>query len=181
MKKFKILSKKIVLDSKWCPIERQIVRLPNGRETEWFVNTSPDAVVVIPILRDGKICMLKNYKHGCGEIIFEFPAGIKNFGESEINAASRELNEEAGLVGDFKKIGETFANPTGAKMKYHFFVAQNCKFSRERFPEDTEQIEVFFVKNFDDAKRILSKKTSSSATTSAVFFVEKFFRKNAKL
>lgn len=124
MQKFKILTREIVLDERYCPIEKQLVELPNGKTADWFVNKTPDAVIVIPILKNGRIVLQKSYKHGCGEFIWEFPAGMMDQEHCETKCAERELLEETGLKGELEKTGETFANATGAEMRYHFFVAR---------------------------------------------------------
>lgn len=144
MKPFKIISREKVLDSKWMPIEKQIVELPNGKQSEWFINTNSDAIIIIPFLKNGQILLQKNYKHGCGTIITEFCAGMIDKNETPQKAAQRELLEETGYQAKkIIKIGESFSNPTGSIMKHHFFIGMDCEKIAEQIPEETEQIELF--------------------------------------
>ena len=178
MKKFKILSRKMIVDEPFCHIERQKVELPDGKTTDWFLKKSNDAVIIVPVLKTGKILLQKNYKHGSGEVVTEFPAGLVDKGETPQVTAARELLEETGFSAEtFKKVGEVFADPTGSSMRYHFFIAENCEKVADQNLETGEQIEVFTVKNLDVAREILldSKTKTSSATISVLKFAESFF------
>ncbi len=75
MKKFKILSRELVLDNQYLPVEKQIVELPNGKTTTWFVALVSDAVIIVPQLKNGKFLLQENYKHGSGEVVTEFVLG----------------------------------------------------------------------------------------------------------
>jgi len=176
MKKFKILFRETLLDSPYCPIEKHIVELPRGGTTEWFVNTSSDAVIVIPITKTGEVILQKSYKHGGGEIVIEFCAGLVDKLEVLLHAARRELREETGYIGKhFTKIGEVFANPTGSSMKYHFFLASGCVYSGAQKLDESEQIEVLKVKNMEAARKLLTdpKTKTSSATMAGLAFTMK--------
>jgi 8-oxo-dGTP pyrophosphatase MutT (NUDIX family) len=174
MQKFKIISKKLVLDSPWMPVEEQIVELPNGKQATWMVNQSSDAVIVIPQLKTREFLIQKNYKHGSGEFITEFCAGMIDNGELAKDAAKRELLEETGYQAeDLIYLGKTFANPTGSIMKYHFFFAKNCEKIQDPELEDAEQIEVFTVKNLTEVFQEFQKSGSSSASIAAITYLQK--------
>ena len=149
------------------------MELPDGKTAEWYLNTSDDAVIVITILKSREVLLLKSYKHGSGEFTTEFCAGMVDEGELPEYAAKRELLEETGYVGELEKVGECFANPTGSIMKYHFFIARNCVRVAEQNLDDTEQIELFIVKDMKEAKKILcDKKThTGSAMLAALTFI----------
>ena len=170
MQKFKVLSEEVLITSKYCPTKKQIVKLPNGETAEWYINTSNDAVVVIPLLKSGEVLLQRCYKHGSGEIIMEFCAGLVDDGEACFDAAKRELLEETGYVGEIEKIGECFANPTGSIMKYHFFIARGCEKVAEQNLDHAEQIELFTVKDLTAARVLLTKnEVCTSAATLAAF------------
>ncbi len=177
MKKFKILSRETLINSPYCPVEKHIVEFPDGGKGEWFVNTSSDAVIVIPITTDGKIVLQRSYKHGGGEVVTEFCAGLIDKGETPEVSARRELKEETGFVpSSLQKIGELFANPTGSSMRYHFFLARGCSLVGKQELDLSEQIEVFLVDDWNEAKALLtnSKTLTSSATMAGVGFASKY-------
>ncbi len=72
------------------------VELPNGETTtrEWIDH--PGAVCLIPILPDGKICLIRQFRCGPGEEFIEIPAGKLDAGEAPLDCAYRELEEETG-------------------------------------------------------------------------------------
>ena len=72
------------------------VELPNGEMTtrEWIDH--PGAVCLIPILPDGKICLVRQFRYGPGEEFIEIPAGKLDAGEAPLDCAYRELEEETG-------------------------------------------------------------------------------------
>lgn len=146
MKPFKILKSEMLVDERYCRIEKQRVVLPNGSETDWFVRHSGPAVVVVPELKSGEIYLQKTYKHGCGKVVVEFPAGLVDAGEEPIDAAVRELREETGLESaEMIPLGKCCADATGSKMTYFFFLAKNCEKVSSPDLDDAEQIEPFVV------------------------------------
>lgn len=180
MKPFKILSKETLIDSPFCPIEKQIVELPNGGTAEWFINTNEAAVIVIPILKNGEILLQENYKHGSGQVVTEFCAGMVDEGESHLEAAKRELKEETGYSSQkWTPIGSVYSNPTGSRMQYYYFAAENAEKTQAAELEAAEQIETFTVKDLGALKTLLinPETKSTGATLSGMFFLDNFFDK----
>lgn len=178
MQKFKILGRKKVLNNPYCPIEEQRVQLPDGSEANWWINRSADAVVIVPICKNGDLLYQKNYKHGSGKCIYEFPAGMIDSGEEPAQSVERELLEETGFQAqEVIKIGENFSNPTGASMKYHYFLALDCEKVAEPALEPAEQIEVLFAQDLKTlSKKLCETSLTSSATIGALSYVQHFYR-----
>jgi len=158
MKPYKILSQKRVVDSPYCCIEQQRVELPDGSEGDWFVSLKSDAVIVIPVMADGRVVLQNQYKHGGGEVVTEFCAGMVDEGEEPVDAAARELREETGYTAEeFIHLKTVFSNPTGSRMKYHYFLAKNAKLTHPTELEPAEQIELLIVKDLKAARDYLMK------------------------
>jgi ADP-ribose pyrophosphatase len=177
MKKFKILSRQTLIDSPYCPIEKQRVELPDKSQVDWWVQTSYGAVLVVPIMPDGRVLYQKNYKHGCGTFIFEFPAGMIDSGEDPLETAQRELREETGYRADrWVALGQNFSNPTGSTMRYFYFLALDCVLEGEPEREPAEQIELFWAKDLSAfEKKICQTPATSSATISALGYTRSYF------
>ncbi len=177
MKPFEILSRKIVLDSLYMPIEQQRVRLPNGEEADWFVSLASDAVVVLPITKDGSFLLQRAYKHGCESVVVEFCIGMVEKGELVDLTAMRELQEETGYKASrVEKIGELFVNPTGSQQRYHFFIAYDCEEAGDQKLDNAEQIEVIRCKNLQEVESLLfasDTKTSCVNMAGLVYLKQK--------
>ncbi len=169
MKPFSVLHSEILVDEPYCSIEKQCVELPDGSEKDWFIRHSGPAVVIVPQLKSGAIYLQKTYKHGCGKIILEFPAGLVDAGETPLSAAIRELREETGLVAEeMISLGKCVADATGSDMMYYFFLAKNCEQVSDPELDDAEQIESFVVDNFDAVRdEFLHGKYEASASSLA--------------
>lgn len=172
MKPFRILQRERICDNPWIPVEKQRVELPNGTETDWYLFDAREVVIVLPQLATGEILLQRSYKHGAGEVIVEFPAGMVDEGESLKEAARRELLEETGYITkNLTFLGKTYGNPTGSGTRYHFFLAEECHKIQEAECEETEQIEPFLVRDFTEAKKVLCESLSSSGALAALSFV----------
>ena len=73
------------------------VRLADGRETTRAVVFHPGAVAIVPLLPDGRVVLIRQYRHATGEALLELPAGTRDQpGEAPLDTAARELLEETG-------------------------------------------------------------------------------------
>ena len=113
------------------------VELPNGETStrEWIDH--PGAVCLIPILPDGKICLIRQFRYGPGEEFIEIPAGKLDAGEVPLDCAYRELEEETGyrtnkltfLTNIHPAIG--FSNE-----KMWMYLAEELELSKKKLDED---------------------------------------------
>jgi ADP-ribose pyrophosphatase len=113
------------------------VELPNGETStrEWIDH--PGAVCLIPILPDGKICLIRQFRYGPGEEFIEIPAGKLDAGEAPLDCAYRELEEETGyrtnkltfLTNIHPAIG--FSNE-----KMWMYLAEELELSKKKLDED---------------------------------------------
>jgi ADP-ribose pyrophosphatase len=87
-----------VFDGKLLDVRRDIVRLPDGATTirEYIVH--PGAVLVIPVLADGRFVVERQFRYPLHRVFLEFPAGKLDAGESPLATAQRELTEETGYI-----------------------------------------------------------------------------------
>jgi ADP-ribose pyrophosphatase len=85
---------------------RDSVRLPNGTQTTREYVVHPGAVVMIPILDDGRLVLERQFRYPVGEVMTEFPAGKLDAGEDPLSCAKRELLEETGYsAGEWARAG----------------------------------------------------------------------------
>ena len=89
------IDEKELLNSPWLKITQESCKLPQGKIiTDFYTIWQPDWVLILPRTVNGNWIMTKQYRHGTGKVSLEFPAGIIEKGESPLQAAKREMEEE---------------------------------------------------------------------------------------
>jgi ADP-ribose pyrophosphatase len=89
-----------VFDGIFLHVERDTVRLPDGKETGREYILHPGAVMLIPILANGEVVMERQWRHPLGRAFIEFPAGKIDPGEPPLETCRRELSEETGYTAE---------------------------------------------------------------------------------
>jgi ADP-ribose pyrophosphatase len=92
------LSHERVYDGKVFDVDRDKVRMPNGRTVTVDVVRHPKSVVLIPIPEPGHVILIRQYRYPVNAFLWELPAGSVDDGESPEQAARRECHEEIGKV-----------------------------------------------------------------------------------
>ena len=75
---------------------RDTVQLPDGSTSTREFIQHPGAVMVVPMLDDGRLVLERQYRYPLHRVMVEFPAGKLDAGESTFACAQRELLEETG-------------------------------------------------------------------------------------
>jgi ADP-ribose pyrophosphatase len=92
------LSHERVFDGKVFDIDRDKVRIPNGRTVTVDVVRHPKSVVLIPVPEPGHVILIRQYRYAVNAFLWELPAGSVDEGETPEQAARRECHEEIGKV-----------------------------------------------------------------------------------
>lgn len=74
------------------------VALPDGTASSREFIRHPGAVMVVPLLDDGRLLMERQYRYPMGRVMLEFPAGKLDAGEHPLACGQRELTEETGYT-----------------------------------------------------------------------------------
>jgi len=87
-----------LLSGGFLEVRRDDVQLPDGRPATREYILHPGAVAVVPILDDGRLVLVRQYRYPVAKVLIEWPAGKRDDGESTLACAMRELREETGYT-----------------------------------------------------------------------------------
>ena len=88
----------LAYDGRFLKVSRDRVRLPDGSITSREFIRHPGAVVILPLLADGKVLLERQFRYPNDKIFTEYPAGKIDPGEDPLACAKRELLEETGYT-----------------------------------------------------------------------------------
>ncbi|MGB8540420.1 MAG: NUDIX hydrolase [Candidatus Acidiferrales bacterium] len=138
----KILSSKVMFKGRVFGVRREKVIEPEGVRATREIVTHPGSVVVLPVFPDGRILMIRQYRHSVRQYLWELVAGSKDARESFEKGAHRELLEETGYTARrMRKILDLFPTPGFVSENMVIFLAEGLKLGKAR-PEADEKIEL---------------------------------------
>jgi ADP-ribose pyrophosphatase len=136
----KVLSSKNIYHGKIFGIRRDEVIEPSGVRATREVITHPGSVVVLPILPDGRILMIRQYRHAARQYLWELVAGRIDAGEKPKQAAARELIEESGYrARKFRIFLDVFPTPGFLEERMFILLAEGLTAGAAE-PEEDEKI-----------------------------------------
>ncbi|AZR94805.1 ADP-ribose pyrophosphatase [Bordetella trematum] len=130
-------SGELVYDGRFLKVRRDMVRLPNGREASREYVVHPGAVVVLPLLDDGRVLLERQFRYPIGQVMTEFPAGKLDPGEDPLACAKRELFEETGYTAaEWAKAGALHLAIAYSTEIIHIFFARGLRAGERQLDED---------------------------------------------
>jgi ADP-ribose pyrophosphatase len=123
-------------------IVRETVQLPDGRIIpDFYTARMGDYALVYAVTTEGKVLVLRQYKHGLGRVCLTFPGGYVAPGEDPAVAAERELLEETGYRGGkLTSLGSFVTNANQGCNTAHLFRVDGCQ--RECDPDSSRFAEM---------------------------------------
>ena len=145
IQKWTVLEEEDVSPNHWFPVVKQKVQLPNNNVYEYYFSRLGDVVQVVAITKQNEVVLVRQYKHGLGEITLEIPGGLQQKNTSIIQSALNELEEETGVkVGadQLISLGKIAINPTKLKQVTYGFIVFDVEFNSTQKLDETEDIEI---------------------------------------
>lgn len=135
------LSSTYLLESRVFKIRRDLVQTADGRQFTRDVVEHPGAVVIVPLLADGRVVLVRQWRNAAGQALLELPAGTLEPAEAPAETAGRELQEECGYrAGRLTPLAAFYSAPGFCTELLHLFLAEELEPARLDGDED-EQIE----------------------------------------
>lgn len=136
----KILSSATIYKGPVFGLRRDEVIEPSGVRTTREVITHPGSVVVLPVLPDGRILLIQQYRHATRQYLWELVAGRMDPGETPRAAAARELIEETGFrARRWRVFLDVFPTPGFLEERMYILLAEGLT-AGEAEPEEDEKI-----------------------------------------
>lgn len=150
------------------------VRLPDASETTREYIKHQGAVVVIPILDDGKLVLERQFRYPLGRVMLEFPAGKIDPGELVENTARRELLEETGLVArQWRHLGVLHPCVGYSDERIEIFLAREMVQQGGQNLDRGEFIDVLKLSLEETVAAVRDGEITDAKTIAALFWVEK--------
>ena len=135
------------LDARKLRFEINRLQLPLGLEGSFGVIKHPGASLAVPVLEDGRIVILRQYRFAVATRLLEFPAGTLDPGETPLSTMQRELQEEAGYSASrWDALGVMLPCPGYSdEVIYLFLARQLTPLQEQPAGDDDEDLEVLLM------------------------------------
>ena len=155
--KWKTLSSEYLFYDLWFKVRKEKCETPCGKIVDpYYVYEFPTWVGALPVTKDGKIVMVRQYRHALGETMIEIPGGcVDDTDKNPEEAVARELLEETGYsFSSYEYLGRISPNPSTNTNVLHMFLAKEGELVASQKLDENEEIEVVLL-SIDELKQLL--------------------------
>lgn len=171
----------LAYDGHFLKVQRDAVRLPDGKQSTREYITHPGAVVVLPVFDDGSILLERQFRYPLQQVFIEFPAGKIDPGEDPLLCAKRELQEETGYVAmDWQFVGTIHNAIAYSDEHLDIFIARRLTPGVRRLDEG-EFLETFKASLPEVLSWVREGKITDVKTVIGAFWLEKILAGEWKL
>jgi ADP-ribose pyrophosphatase len=173
-----VLSSETVYEGPVFGVRRDRVREPGGIEAMRDVVTHPGSVVVLPAFPDGRILLVRQYRHSARQFLWEIVAGRKDPGETFEHAAHRELVEETGYrARRLRRMLDVFPTPGFVEERMLIFLAEGLTAGAAQ-PEADEKITARLFPLREALRWIRSGKIHDAKSVAGILYYAAFLVKS---
>ncbi|MEI7846603.1 MAG: NUDIX hydrolase [Chloroflexota bacterium] len=154
--------------------------LPNGNIIEQMILEFGTWATIVALTRNQEVVLIKQYRHGVGKVIWEFPGGVIDPGETPMEAAKRELLEESGFgvvpvsveedAAKWIDMGPVSPNPDNHTNLIHTFLALDVEKISHQDLDENEEIDVFLIPLDEVIRMAKDGELLQAMQVSALFF-----------
>lgn len=164
----KTLSRKELFKGKIIEVVLDEVQLPDGSVSERELVFHPGGVAIIPITKDHKMVMVKQFRKPMEKVILEIPAGKIDPGEQSYpkETAKRELEEETGYKANkLTHVNSMYLSPGFANEILHIYYAEDLEKVENPLPQDEDEVLELYSLTLEEAKKAITSGLICDAKT----------------
>jgi ADP-ribose pyrophosphatase len=141
----------------------------NGREYDLDYVRHPGAAAVVAVDAAGRVCVVRQYRHGILDFLWEIPAGKLDAGEAPQICAVRELAEETGVTAQrWTSLGQYLPAPGIFTEVIHLYLARDLSVGAAT-PDSDEDLEIDWVAFSDAAAKVQCGEWNDGKTAMALW------------
>jgi ADP-ribose pyrophosphatase len=142
----RLIASQTVFEGRLISVRVDEVELSDGKRARREVAIHPGAAAIVPLLPDGRVVMIRQYRHPAGATLYELPAGVLRVGESPPDCARRELAEETGYQAeDLRLLFSTYLSPGFSSEIIHIFAATGLRPAAGASLDEDERLELVIL------------------------------------
>ena len=147
------LSRELAFQKYGKTIEKVMFRLPNGKESDYYIREEGQSVAVLALTPDQQVVLFEQYRPGPKQILKEIPGGLLEPGEDPTAAGVRELLEETGYQGTATYVGMMYDCAYSTRQRFCVVVTQAQKVTNQKL--DVEEFGRVVLVPLSDFRELL--------------------------
>lgn len=171
--KWRVTASRVVHQDRWISLRADDCVTDEGAViAPFYVLDYPDWVHVVAFDAEGRVLLIRQYRHGLGDLSIELPAGAMDAGDADpLLAAARELLEETGCAGRLSLFGTLSPNPASHANRMHTVIARDVAHVAAPLDDPMERIESFWVSREEALRLALSGEMAAAIQVASLLQV----------
>ncbi len=158
------VAEEIIYQGRILDLARETHRMPNNKESEFEIIIHPGGAAALPIMADGKLLLIRQFRPAARDYIYEIPAGRLEVGEDGAGCIERELQEEVGYrPAKIESLGYVYSSVGFCTERIHLYIASELTQTATALEPD-EFIEPMIV-TLEEAVAMVTDGTINDAKT----------------
>lgn len=170
------LSSRQIFKGRYLKVEQDEVQAPDGNKyfREYIIH--PGAATIIPLLPNGNVVMVHQYRHAVKQVFLEFPAGKRDKNEETLVTAQRELLEETGFQANKMKFLTKIHPVIGYSDEHIDLYLATDLVKGEQKLDQGEFLELIELHPAELMRLVIEGKVTDVKTQICAFWLEKYLR-----
>ncbi|MDY6784216.1 MAG: NUDIX hydrolase [Cyanobacteriota bacterium] len=171
-----ILKQRLLYQGRKFNFDVNHLRLPNGAEGDWECIRHPGGALGVPVTREGKLVLVRQYRFAMEGRLLEFPAGTIESHEEPLSTIQREIEEETGYSAkEWKDLGRFPIAPGYSDEYIYAFLARDLeKLDKPPAQDEDEDIEVVLMSPDEFEETARSRDTIDGKSIASYFLARPF-------